>query len=41
MQLELLQYFENMIINFERVVEINNEVFFVNAVVTKAKMLKF
>ena len=40
MQLELLRYLEVMIINSERVVEINNRVFFYHALINKAKMLK-
>ena len=39
-QLELLQYVEDMIINFERAVEINNGVFFNNALVNKPQILK-
>ena len=44
MQLERLQYVEEMIINFERAVERNNGVFFNYALVNKPKkfkMLKF
>ena len=40
MQLRLSQYFEDMIVNFERVVEINNDLFFIHALVNKVKMLK-
>ena len=40
MQLELLQYVGDMIINFERVVERNNDVFFNNALVNKLQTFK-
>ena len=40
MQLELLQYIEDMTINFEREVEINNGVFLGNALVNKPQILK-
>ena len=40
MQLELLQYVGDMIINFERVVERNNGVFFDNALVNKPQTFK-
>ena len=39
-QLELSQYVEDMIINFERTVEINNGVFFNNTLVNKPQILK-
>ena len=40
MQLKLFQYVGDMIINFERVVERNNGVFFNNAVVNKPQTFK-
>ena len=40
-QLELSQYVEDMIINFERTVEINNGVSFNSAFVNKPQILKF
>ena len=40
MQLEILQYVGDMIINFERVVERNNDAFFSNALVNKPRTFK-
>ena len=41
LQAELLQYFGNIIINFERVVEMNKCVLSIHALVNEIKMLKF
>ena len=38
-QLRLLQYFEDVVVNFERVVEVHDESF-IYALVNKVKMLK-
>ena len=39
-QLRLLQYFEDVVVNFERVVEVNNDESFIYTLVNKVKMLK-
>lgn len=40
-QLRLLQHFEDVVVNFERVVEVNNDESFIYALVNKVKMLKY
>ena len=41
MQLRLLRYFKNMIVNFEREVEINNDSVFIYALVNEVKKSKY
>ena len=40
LQAELLQYFRNIITNFERIVEMNKCILFIHALVNEIKMLK-
>ena len=40
LHVELLQYFKDIIINFERVVEMSKGVLFIHALVNKIRMLK-
>ena len=39
MQLEILQFFKGILINFEQVVEINKGLYFILPLVNKGKML--
>ena len=40
LQAELLQYFRNIITNFERIVEMNKCILFIHVLVNEIKMLK-